>query len=30
MDFSGAQTLMTTFNPSPPTIQSKVVFLQLF
>jgi hypothetical protein len=30
MDFSGAQTLMGTFNMGPPTIQSKVVFLKSF
>jgi hypothetical protein len=29
MDFSGAQTLMGTFNMGPPAIQSKVVFLKL-
>jgi hypothetical protein len=30
MDFSGAQTLMGTFNAGPSTIQSKVEFLKLF
>ena len=29
MDFSGATTLMTTFNVGPSTIQSKIVFTYL-